>query len=79
VLIAATAVEHGLPVVTQDDDYDQIAPRARRPAGRQGLSARSSTRSGRGLKPRARRVEANRMNRKIAKPRPENETTTGGW
>jgi predicted nucleic acid-binding protein len=24
-LIAATAVEHGLPVVTQDDDYDQIA------------------------------------------------------
>ena len=24
-LIAATAVEHGLHVVTQDDDYDQIA------------------------------------------------------
>lgn len=24
-LIAATAVEHGLPVVTQDSDYDQIA------------------------------------------------------
>lgn len=24
-LIAATAVEHGLPVVTQDNDYDQIA------------------------------------------------------
>jgi predicted nucleic acid-binding protein len=24
-LIAATAVEHGLPVVTRDDDYDQIA------------------------------------------------------
>lgn len=24
-LIAATAIEHGLPVVTQDDDYDQIA------------------------------------------------------
>jgi predicted nucleic acid-binding protein len=24
-LIAATATEHGLPVVTQDDDYDQIA------------------------------------------------------
>jgi predicted nucleic acid-binding protein len=24
-LIAATAVEHGLPVVTQDDDYEQIA------------------------------------------------------
>jgi len=24
-LIAATAVAHGLPVVTQDDDYDQIA------------------------------------------------------
>jgi predicted nucleic acid-binding protein len=24
-LIAATAVEHGLPVVTQDDDYDQLA------------------------------------------------------
>lgn len=24
-LIAATAVEHGLPVVTQDDDYDTIA------------------------------------------------------
>jgi predicted nucleic acid-binding protein len=24
-LIAATAVEHGLPVVTQDDDYDGIA------------------------------------------------------
>lgn len=24
-LIAATAVERGLPVVTQDDDYDQIA------------------------------------------------------
>jgi predicted nucleic acid-binding protein len=24
-LIAATAVEHGLPVVTQDDDYDKIA------------------------------------------------------
>jgi predicted nucleic acid-binding protein len=24
-LIAATAVEHGLPVVTQDEDYEQIA------------------------------------------------------
>lgn len=24
-LIAATAVEHGLPVVTQDSDYDQLA------------------------------------------------------
>jgi predicted nucleic acid-binding protein len=24
-LIAATAIEHGLPVVTQDDDFDQIA------------------------------------------------------
>lgn len=24
-LIAATAVEHGLPVVTQDEDYDHIA------------------------------------------------------
>jgi predicted nucleic acid-binding protein len=24
-LIAATAVEHGLAVVTQDDDYDTIA------------------------------------------------------
>lgn len=24
-LIAATAIEHGLAVVTQDDDYDQIA------------------------------------------------------
>lgn len=24
-LIAAIAVEHGLPVVTQDDDYDRIA------------------------------------------------------
>lgn len=24
-LIAATAIEHGLPVVTQDDDYSQIA------------------------------------------------------
>ena len=24
-LIAATAVEHGLPVVTQDDDYDAMA------------------------------------------------------
>jgi predicted nucleic acid-binding protein len=24
-LIASTAVEHGLPVVTQDDDYDRIA------------------------------------------------------
>jgi predicted nucleic acid-binding protein len=24
-LIAATAIEHGLPVVTQDDAYDQIA------------------------------------------------------
>jgi len=24
-LIAATAVEHGLPVVTQDSDYDEIA------------------------------------------------------
>ena len=24
-LIAATAVEHGLPVVTQDDNYEQIA------------------------------------------------------
>ena len=24
-LIAATAIAHGLPVVTQDDDYDQIA------------------------------------------------------
>ena len=24
-LIAATAVEHGLPMVTQDEDYDQIA------------------------------------------------------
>ena len=29
-LIAATAVEHGLPVVSQDDDYRQIA-RAHRP------------------------------------------------
>jgi predicted nucleic acid-binding protein len=29
-LIAATAVEFGLPVVTQDEDYDQIA-RAHRP------------------------------------------------
>jgi predicted nucleic acid-binding protein len=29
-LIAATAIEHGLPVVTQDDDYAQIA-RAHRP------------------------------------------------
>jgi predicted nucleic acid-binding protein len=24
-LIAATAVEHGLPIITQDSDYDQIA------------------------------------------------------
>jgi predicted nucleic acid-binding protein len=24
-LIAATAVEHGLPVITQDDDYDRMA------------------------------------------------------
>lgn len=24
-LIAATAVEHGLPVITQDDDYNQMA------------------------------------------------------
>jgi predicted nucleic acid-binding protein len=24
-LIAATAIEHGLPVVTQDNDYDQLA------------------------------------------------------
>jgi len=24
-LIAATAVEHGIPVLTQDDDYDRIA------------------------------------------------------
>lgn len=24
-LIAATAIEHGLPVVTQDNDYDQMA------------------------------------------------------
>jgi predicted nucleic acid-binding protein len=24
-LIAATAIEHGLPVVTQDDDYDQMS------------------------------------------------------
>lgn len=24
-LIAATAIEHGLPVVTRDDDFDQIA------------------------------------------------------
>ncbi len=24
-LIAATAVEHGLPIITQDDDYEQIA------------------------------------------------------
>ena len=24
-LIAATAIEHGLPVVTQDDDYEKIA------------------------------------------------------
>lgn len=24
-LIAATAVEHGLPVITQDDDYEQMA------------------------------------------------------
>lgn len=24
-LIAATAIEHGLPLVTQDDDFDQIA------------------------------------------------------
>ncbi len=23
-LIAATAIEHGLPVVTKDDDYDQV-------------------------------------------------------
>ena len=23
--IAATAVEHGLPVVTQDDDYERMA------------------------------------------------------
>lgn len=29
-LIAATAIEHGLPIVTQDEDYDQIA-RAHRP------------------------------------------------
>lgn len=29
-LIAATAIEHGLPVVTQDEDYDQLA-RAHRP------------------------------------------------
>ena len=29
-LIAATAVEHGLPVVTQDDDYEQMA-RAHKP------------------------------------------------
>jgi predicted nucleic acid-binding protein len=25
-LIAATAIEHGLPVVTQNDDYSQMAP-----------------------------------------------------
>jgi predicted nucleic acid-binding protein len=24
-LIAATAIEHGLPVITQDDDYAQVA------------------------------------------------------
>lgn len=24
-LIAATAIEHGLPIVTQDDDYEQLA------------------------------------------------------
>jgi predicted nucleic acid-binding protein len=24
-LIAATAIEHGLPVVTQDDDYEKLA------------------------------------------------------
>jgi predicted nucleic acid-binding protein len=24
-LIAATAIEHGLPVLTQDEDYSQIA------------------------------------------------------
>ena len=24
-LVAATAVEHGLPVVTQDDDYEQMS------------------------------------------------------
>jgi predicted nucleic acid-binding protein len=24
-LIAATAIAHGLPVVTQDDDYDEMA------------------------------------------------------
>lgn len=24
-LIAATGIEHGLPIVTQDDDYDQLA------------------------------------------------------
>jgi predicted nucleic acid-binding protein len=24
-LIAATAIEHGLPVVTQDNDYSQMA------------------------------------------------------
>jgi predicted nucleic acid-binding protein len=29
-LIAATGIERGLPIVTQDDDYDQIA-RAHRP------------------------------------------------
>jgi predicted nucleic acid-binding protein len=29
-LIAATAIEHGLPVVSQDDDYSQIA-RAHQP------------------------------------------------
>jgi predicted nucleic acid-binding protein len=29
-LIAATAVEHGLPVVTQDEDYEQLA-RAHKP------------------------------------------------
>ena len=29
VLIAATAIDLGLPVVTQDDDYDQMA-KARR-------------------------------------------------
>jgi hypothetical protein len=24
-LIAAAAIEHGLPIVTQDDDYEQLA------------------------------------------------------
>ncbi len=38
-LIAAAAIVHGLPVVTQDEDFDQIAAAPSAAAGHQGLTA----------------------------------------